>query len=425
MKIVITESQLKHIIIKENEYHYIREEDDWDDENYFTKEEDEALMNQIKTTSANYTSARLYRKDYPYLYREIVIRGLLDQLFPKKENVKKQEGKKPIRYTKEERLEMLKKAKKLAVNYKNPNQFGLDHLNLYNYLRKAGLLDKVFPNRRKNNVYGGWTPEKIREVAKKYARASDFQAENPGGYEMALRYKMADELFSEKGTLKYDKSNVFGNESSDNPEYQKYMDDLMNYAGHYENMSDMEKRNPKLFNQLKNYGHNDIDTSVNSDDEEDDYMFDFVDDDYGDYTQGGGGSLGIEPVPDPAGPKTYKPQDLTGVDTFKKPRLKKASEQPGYEPLPPREKPQVATRNKKVADPEVENLKNEYQKLTRELTSAKNRLSNTKSLYNSSDMNPNHRNVMGFYMKEDENKIVELTSMIRDIKSEIARKGLK
>ena len=32
---------------------------------------------------------------------------------------------------------------------------------------------------------------------------------------------------------------------------------------------------------------------------------------------------------------------------------------------------------------------------------------------------------MGFYMKEDENKIVELTSMIRDIKSEIARKGLK
>ncbi len=73
----------------------------------------------------------------------------------------------------------------------------------------------------------------------------------------------------------------------------------------------------------------------------------------------------------------------------------------------------------------MENLKNEYQKLTRELTSAKNRLSNTKSLYNSSDMNPNHRNVMGFYMKQDEDKIVELTDMINNVKSEMSKKGLR
>ena len=267
-------------------------------------------------------------------------------------------------YSKEDIKRILDKSKGLAVNYKTPRQFGKDHPNLYRVLMSNNLMDEVFPGNVKN----------------------------------------------------------FGAEVSPNAEYQNYMDDLMKSAGEYRDMSDMEKRNPKLFKQLKNYGHNDIDTSVGMDDEEDDYMFDFVDDDYGDYTQGGGGSLGIEPVPDPAGPKTYKPQDLTGVDTFKKPRLKKASEQPGYEPLPPREKPQMA---KPVKNSELSNLEMQLNKLTGELTSTKNRLSNTKALYNSSDMNPNHRNVMGFYMKEDENKIAELTSMIRDIKSEIARKGLK
>jgi hypothetical protein len=423
MKIVITESQLKNIIIKENENHYIGEQDDWDPENYYTKEEDEALMNRIKTTSANYTSARLYSRDYPELYRQIGIRGLMDQIFPKKETVKKQEGKKPIRYTKEEKLEMLKKAKKLAVNYKNPRQFGLDHLNLYNYLRKAGLLDKVFPYRRKNSEYGGWTEDKIRQLAKGYMRASDFERDHPVAYNKALTLGITNDLFPKNNTNTFS-SPDFDLANSNDEKYQKHIDDLTDVAGNYENMSDMKKRNPSLFKQMSKFGHDD--RPISDEDDDDHFMADFIDDDYDDYTYGGGGSLGIEPVPDPAGPKTYKPQDLTGVDTFKKPRLRKASEQPGYEPLPPREKPQVAPPVKKsVVNPEQENLRNEYQKLSRELSSAKNRLANAKALYNSEDMNPNQRNVMGFYMKQDEDKIEQLTGMINSIKSEMSMKGLK
>ncbi len=428
MKIVITESQLKNIIIKENENHYIREQDDWDEENYYTKEEDDALMDRIRTTAANYTSPRLYRRDYPGLYREIVIRRLMDELFPKKEPVKKQEVRKSTPYTpytEEEKSEMLKKAKQLAVNYKNPRQFGLDHLNIYNYLRRAGLMDVVFPNRKINNKYRGWTEDKIRRLAKGYMRVSDFERAHPVAYKKALTLGIANDLFPKNNTNPFS-SPDFDLANSNDEKYQKHIDDLTDVAGSYENMSDMEKRNPSLFKQMSKFGHDDRPIS-DEDDDEDHFMVDFMDDDYDDYTYGGGGSsYGIEPVPDPAGPKTYKPQDLTGVDTFKKPRLRKASEQPGYTPPPPREKPQVAAPVKKsVVNPEEENLRNEYQKLSRELSSAKNRLANAKALYNSSDANPNHRNVIGFYMKQDEDKIEQLTGMINSIKSEMSMKGLK
>ena len=336
--------------------------------------------------------------------------------------------KESIPFTKEQEQELLNKSKELAVNYSNPRQFSLDHKNLYDFLRRKGLMDEVFPNRKKYSEYGGWTEDKIRQLAKGYLRASDFDREHPVAYKKAYDLGIINDLFPKKYTNPFPFQDFDSTDSSDiekQKKYQNYIDDLTDVAGYYNDMSDMEKRNPSLYKQMSKLGH-DIDTPVSDEDDEDHFMVDFMDDDYDDYTYGGSGSssYGIEPVPDPAGPKTYKDQELPAVDTYKKPRLRKASEQPGYEPLPPREKPQVAPPVKKsVANPEADNLKTQYNKLSAELDSVKNRLANAKALYNSSDTNPNHRNVMGFYMKQDEEKIEQLTGMINSIKSEIRRKG--
>jgi hypothetical protein len=331
----------------------------------------------------------------------------------------------------------LAKAKRLAVNFPNPRQFSLKYKNLYNFLRAKGLMDEVFPERKKYEPYGSWTPERIKELARSYSRITDFQNAYPVAYAKASEYGMINDLFPEKVTGQHFSLGDYGynDQTSNNPEYQKYVDSLINAAGYFDNMSDLEKRNPALHRQLIKLGHS-IDTPVNDEEEDDDdhYMTDFMDDDYDDYLYSGGGSdsYSVEPTPYADGPKKYRDEKLPSQEHLRKPRLRKASEQPDFVPPAPREKPVStefplpAPKNqtpKPPTDTQLGRFTNQYESLKNELDTTMRRLQNTKNLYNT--VGPNQKVTVGFYLKQDEDKISQLQVELKTLERKIAERQLK
>jgi hypothetical protein len=164
----------------------------------------------------------------------------------------------------------LKRAKELAVNYPNPRQFALKHKKLWNFLRNYKLIDDVFTNRKK---YGeDFTHEKIKELASKYLTPNDFELENRTAYQYASRHNMLDDLFPNNP---HDQS-LFGmyiGNKDESPYYnkniQKYFDSLIDRASsQYDDIEDVKKRNPELYRQLMDLGH---DIIPNDDEDDIDY----------------------------------------------------------------------------------------------------------------------------------------------------------
>lgn len=151
----------------------------------------------------------------------------------------------------------LKRAKELAVNYPNPRQFALKHKKLWNFLRSKGLLDDVFPNRKKYNE--DLTDDKVRELASRYVAMSDFELENGVAYNYALRNNMLKDLFPNHGFDPVSQGVYIGNKDESpyyNKDIQKHLDRLMYRASsQYKDMDDLKKRNPDLYRQLSNLGH--------------------------------------------------------------------------------------------------------------------------------------------------------------------------
>jgi hypothetical protein len=151
----------------------------------------------------------------------------------------------------------LKKAKELAVNYPNPRQFALKHKKLWNFLRGNKLVDDVFTNRKK---YGeDFTHEKVKELASKFTSRRDFEIEYGSAYQYAHTHGMLDDLFPKKirDTKLY---GAYLGSIGDSPYYnkdvQKHFDDLMDRtSSQYKDMEDVKKRNPDLYKQLSNLGH--------------------------------------------------------------------------------------------------------------------------------------------------------------------------
>jgi hypothetical protein len=150
----------------------------------------------------------------------------------------------------------LKKAKELAVNFPNPRQFALKYKKLWYFLRSQNLVDEVFPNRQK---YGeDFTREKVKELADKFIAPSDFQKEHPTAYQYALKRNMLNDLFPNK--LDRISTGVYTSKKDESPYYndevQKHLDHLIQRASsQYKDMNDLRKRNPNLFSQLQDLGH--------------------------------------------------------------------------------------------------------------------------------------------------------------------------
>jgi hypothetical protein len=151
----------------------------------------------------------------------------------------------------------LKRAKELAVNYPNPRQFALKHKKLWNFLRNKGLLDDVFSNRKRYNE--DLTDEKVRELASKYVSVSDFEVENGTAYQYALRNNLLKDLFPNNDFDPAAQGTYIGNRDESpyyNKHIQKHLDRLMYRASsQYKDMNDLKIRNPDLYKQLSNLGH--------------------------------------------------------------------------------------------------------------------------------------------------------------------------
>lgn len=151
----------------------------------------------------------------------------------------------------------LKKAKELAVDFPNPRQFALKYKKLFYFLRSQNLLDDVFPNRQKHGE--DLTHDKVKEIASRYTTLRDFQIENGTAYMYANRHNMIDDLFpNNSNNLKLYGSYLGSRDDSpyDNKNVQNYFDHLMDRASsQYKDMNDLKKRNPDLYKQLDDLGH--------------------------------------------------------------------------------------------------------------------------------------------------------------------------
>jgi len=99
---------------------------------------------------------------------------------------------------------LLKEYMEIASKYDDANVFRKVNYKIHTYLRQKGVLDVIFPNRKKYKPKGYWTPETIREEAKKYTKRTEFLENNQVAFLTALKHKgLIDELFPKKEPLTY------------------------------------------------------------------------------------------------------------------------------------------------------------------------------------------------------------------------------
>lgn len=171
--------------------------------------------------------------------------------------------------TKSEYEERVNKSLELAKNYPNPRQFALDHPKLWYFIRRNDLLDLVFPNRKKYSE--DYTDEKALKIASRYATGIDLELDYPSLYRYLGKNNLLKRAFpnaDENATtsIKYRGAVGSGNDDpNSNPDVQKYFDYLMDRASSYRDMKDVKKRNPELYNKLRDLGH-DIHFDSQSDD---------------------------------------------------------------------------------------------------------------------------------------------------------------
>lgn len=169
--------------------------------------------------------------------------------------ITEQRGNKPLAQTIVNRR--LKKAKELAVDFPNPRQFALKYKKLWHFIRHYNLIDELFPDRKKYRE--DYTPEEVKKLANGFAVALDFEIEHPTAYNYAVRHKMIPDLFPDRRDKMKSYATYFGNKEASpyyNKEIQKHFDHLMDRASsQYKDMGDLKKRNPELYKQLEDLGH--------------------------------------------------------------------------------------------------------------------------------------------------------------------------
>ena len=172
-------------------------------------------------------------------------------------------------YTPEELLKRKMYIIQKGKNYSSPNEFMKKDPKNWGAARAHKLLDIIYPDRRKYNP--DLNPIEVEKIAKKYGRRSDFESGDQVAYQYARRTGMLNDLFPDevKGHLggfnvKHDEKSAY-----DNLEYQKHLDNITNAAAHYGDMGNLSKKNPPLYKQMYDLGHEYLPDDVY--DDEDDY----------------------------------------------------------------------------------------------------------------------------------------------------------
>ncbi len=124
---------------------------------------------------------------------------------------------------------------KIASAYSDANYFRKVHNKIHTYLRQRNLLDVAFPNRKRYKPKGYWTPETIREEAKKYKNRTDFTINSQVAFTHSLRYEgLIDDIFPKKEPLKYT------------------LDECRELVKPYKSRMDLSRNDTKLYLYVKN-----------------------------------------------------------------------------------------------------------------------------------------------------------------------------
>jgi len=167
--------------------------------------------------------------------------------------VNRSRGSRP--YTPEQLLQRKMYIINKGKNYSSPNEFMKKDPKNWAAARSHKLLDVIYPDRRKYNP--DLNPIEVEKIAKKYSRRSDFENSDQVAYQYARRTGMLDDLFPPDDTYKrFNFEKDWDQKSSyDNPIMQKHLDNITNAAAHYGDMETLGKKNPPLYKQMYDLGH--------------------------------------------------------------------------------------------------------------------------------------------------------------------------
>jgi hypothetical protein len=159
-------------------------------------------------------------KGSPNIFYVAANRKMLDDLFPDR---KKGSGR-DVKYTDDD-------IRREASKYNSQNEFNKKSPNFYQLSMIRGLLDNLFPDRKKNKSY---TDDDIRQEASKYTSDRDFKENNFNVWRTAYNRKMLDDLFPDRkkgsgGDIKYTD------------------DDVRREASKYKSQTEFMKGSPNIF----------------------------------------------------------------------------------------------------------------------------------------------------------------------------------
>jgi len=88
------------------------------------------------------------------------------------------------------------KVTEIAKQYSNQKEFRKANIGAFEYSKRTGLLDVLFPDRKKNET--NWTVDKVKDIASKYRRRKDFCQIEKSAAGMAYRFGIMNELYPHK-----------------------------------------------------------------------------------------------------------------------------------------------------------------------------------------------------------------------------------
>jgi len=153
-------------------------------------------------------------------------------------------------YTPEELLKRKMYIIQKGKNYSSPNEFMKKDPKNWAAARSHKLLDIIYPGRKKYNA--DLNPIEVEKIASQYGRVSDFSIGHPVAYNYAFRNGMLKDLFPRDNAYKrfdYEKSGY------NDANMQKHLDNITHAAAHYGDMETLGKKNPPLYKQMYDLGH--------------------------------------------------------------------------------------------------------------------------------------------------------------------------
>jgi hypothetical protein len=143
---------------------------------------------EIRQEASKYNSQNEFRKGNRRMFDLAWKRGMLDDLFPGR----KIGGGRTLKYSDDE-------IRQEALKYNSQNEFIKNSPSLYQLALKRGLLDDLFPGRK---IGGGrtlkYSDDEIRQEALKYNSQNEFIKNSPSLYQLARKRGLLDDLFPDR-----------------------------------------------------------------------------------------------------------------------------------------------------------------------------------------------------------------------------------